>query len=67
MPLSYKPEGSKFETQLVERTSSIYILLPAALGPVVHSATNRNEYQKQKNNVSGSRAGQVLSADSLTL
>jgi hypothetical protein len=24
--------------------------LPAALGPGVHSASNRNEYQKQKNN-----------------
>jgi hypothetical protein len=28
-------------------------LLPAALGPGVHSASNRNEYLKQKNNVSG--------------
>jgi hypothetical protein len=27
-------------------------LLPAALGPGVYSASNRNEYQKQKNNVS---------------
>jgi hypothetical protein len=25
-------------------------VLPAALGPGVHSASNRNEYQKQKNN-----------------
>jgi hypothetical protein len=33
--------------------SSIYLILPAALGPGVHSASNRNEYQKQKNNVSG--------------
>jgi hypothetical protein len=32
---------------------SIYVILPAALGPPVNSATNRNEYQKQKNNVSG--------------
>jgi hypothetical protein len=31
---------------------SIYLILPAALGPGVHSASNRNEYQKQKN-VSG--------------
>jgi hypothetical protein len=28
-------------------------VLPAALGLVVYSASNRNEYQKQKNNVSG--------------
>jgi hypothetical protein len=25
-------------------------ILPAALGPGVYSASNRNEYQKQKNN-----------------
>jgi hypothetical protein len=31
---------------------SMYLILPAALGPGVHSASNRNEYQKQKNNVS---------------
>jgi hypothetical protein len=27
----------------------IYLLLPAALGPGVYSASNRNKYQKQKN------------------
>jgi hypothetical protein len=33
---------------------SIYLILPAALVPEVHSAPNKNEYQKQKNsNVSG--------------
>jgi hypothetical protein len=32
---------------------SIYLIIPAALGPGVYSASNRNEYQKQKNNVSG--------------
>jgi hypothetical protein len=32
---------------------SIYLILLAALGPEVYSASNRNEYQKQKNNVSG--------------
>jgi hypothetical protein len=31
---------------------SIYLILPAALGPGDYSASNRNEYQKQKNNVS---------------
>jgi hypothetical protein len=35
-----------------EVNSSIYVILPAALGPGVHSASNKNEYQKQKNNVS---------------
>jgi hypothetical protein len=33
--------------------SSIYLILPAALGPEVHSAFNRNEYQKHTNNISG--------------
>jgi hypothetical protein len=31
---------------------SIYISLSAVLGPEVYSASNRSEYQKQKNNVS---------------
>jgi hypothetical protein len=31
----------------------IFLVLPAALGPWVYSASNRNEYQKQKNTVSG--------------
>jgi hypothetical protein len=35
-----------------EENFSIYLILPAALCPGVHSASNRNEYQKQKNNVS---------------
>jgi hypothetical protein len=32
---------------------SISVILQAALGPGVYSASNRNEYQKQKSNVSG--------------
>jgi hypothetical protein len=33
---------------------SIYLIFPAAMGPGVYSASNRNEYQKHKNNnVSG--------------
>jgi hypothetical protein len=32
---------------------SIYLILPAALGPGVYSVSNRNENQKQENNVSG--------------
>jgi hypothetical protein len=46
--LCYKPEASGFETQC-ERIFPIYLTLPAALGLGVHSASNRNEYQKQKN------------------
>jgi hypothetical protein len=32
---------------------SIYLILPATLGPGVHSVSDRNEYQKHKNNVYG--------------
>jgi hypothetical protein len=35
------------------RLLSSYLILPVALGPGVYSASNRNEYQKHKNNVSG--------------
>jgi hypothetical protein len=34
-------------------SSQIYLILPVAPGPRVYSASDRNEYQKQKNNVSG--------------
>jgi hypothetical protein len=39
--LRYRPEGRGFVT------------LPAALSHGVYSASNINEYQKQKNNISG--------------
>jgi hypothetical protein len=58
--LCYKPEGSGFETQWGELIISIYLILPAALGPGVYSATNRNENQKI---FVGSRARPVLMAD----
>jgi hypothetical protein len=35
---------------------SIYLILPAGLGSGVYSAPNRNEYQKQKNIVSGEQS-----------
>jgi hypothetical protein len=35
---------------------SIYLILPAAMGPGVYSASARNEYQKQKNNASGEQS-----------
>jgi hypothetical protein len=40
-------------TDEVNEFSSVYPILPAALGPGVCSSSNRNEYQKQKNNVCG--------------
>jgi hypothetical protein len=50
--LCYKPEGREFEIRWGEWMFSIYLILTPALGPEVYSAFNRNEYQKQKNNVS---------------
>jgi hypothetical protein len=44
----------------------MYPILPAALGPGVYSASNRNEYQKQKIIMFlGSRVQLVRRADSL--
>jgi hypothetical protein len=44
--LCYKPEGLEFETKWGEWIFSIYLILPIALGPGVHSASNRNKYHK---------------------
>jgi hypothetical protein len=46
--LRYKLESRGFESWWGCWISSIYLILPAALGPGVDSASNRNEYQKQK-------------------
>jgi hypothetical protein len=35
---------------------SIYVILPAELVPGAYLASNRNEYQKQKNNVLGEKS-----------
>jgi hypothetical protein len=45
--LRYKPEGRELETRCGELIFSI------SLGPGVYSASNRNEYKNQKNNVPG--------------
>jgi hypothetical protein len=46
--LCYKPKVRRFETRWGEWIFSIHLILPAELGPGVYSASNRNEYQKQK-------------------
>jgi hypothetical protein len=38
---------------MVKEFFSIHLILPAALGPGVYSASKTNEYQKQKNNIFG--------------
>jgi hypothetical protein len=54
-PLRHLATSRKFAGSILDDNdfSSIYLTLSAALGPEVQSVTNRNEYQKQKNNVSG--------------
>jgi hypothetical protein len=44
---------------------TIYLILPAALGPGVYLASSRNEYQKQKNMFLESRARLVREAYNL--
>jgi hypothetical protein len=51
--LYYKPEGRGFEIRRGERIFSIYLIISVALGNGVNSSSNRHEYQKQINNVSG--------------
>jgi hypothetical protein len=63
--LRYKPEGSGFETRSGKLVFSIYLIIPAALGPGVHLASNRNEYQHHINNIYGSKVRPVRSADNL--
>jgi hypothetical protein len=46
-----KVAGSRPEE--VNEFFSMYLILPAALGPGVYSVCNWNEYQKQKNNICG--------------
>jgi hypothetical protein len=41
-------------------------ILPAALDPGVYSASNRNEYQKQKNKFFGIKGRLSRKADNLT-
>jgi hypothetical protein len=51
--LCYKPEGQRFETRRCKLFFfSIYLILPAALGPGDYEASHTNECQKQRN-VSG--------------
>jgi hypothetical protein len=50
--LSWKVTGSGLDDFI--EFFSIYLILPAALGPGFYTASNRNEYRKHKdNNVSG--------------
>jgi glutamine synthetase len=55
--LCYKPAGRRFETRLGNLNVPIYLILPAALGPVVYSASNRIVPETEiKENVSGEKS-----------
>jgi hypothetical protein len=58
-------EKSWVRDPMMSIISSIYLIRPTALGPGVYSAYNRNEYQKQKNNVLVSKVRPVSRADKL--
>jgi hypothetical protein len=45
----------------------MYITVLDAVGSGVYSGSNRNEYQKQKNNVPGGKLRPVRKADNLFL
>jgi hypothetical protein len=65
--LCYKPKGGSSRPDEVDEFFPIYLILPAALGPGVYSAFNRNKYQKQKKKLFlGSRVQPVRRADNLT-
>jgi hypothetical protein len=64
--LFYNPEGRGFENRWGECILTIYLILLAAPGPGVYSASSINKYQKQKNHVSGEQTGSVRRADNLT-
>jgi hypothetical protein len=64
--LYHKLEDRGFDSQLGHWIFSIYLILPAALGPGVYSASYRNEHQKQKEMFLGSRVRLAHEADNLT-
>jgi hypothetical protein len=56
----------KFETKRVDWIFSIYLILPAALGPGVYKASNRNQYQKQKKCFGGVERGRCVRLTTLS-
>jgi hypothetical protein len=62
------PEVGAFYSHRREtlKTKILNLILPTTLGPGVHSASNRNEYQKQKRMFLRSKGRPVRTADNLT-
>jgi hypothetical protein len=64
--LCYRPEGRGFETQRGEWIFSIYLILPATLGPRVHSDSETST-RSRKIALLGSKARSVHRADNLSV
>jgi hypothetical protein len=64
--LCCKPEVRVFDSDQVFEFLSIYLILSAALGPLVYSASNRNKHQKQKKMFLGYRTRSVHKGVHLT-
>jgi hypothetical protein len=58
--LCYKPEDRRFKARWCGWISWICLILPAALGTGIHSAPNRNEYQKHKKYFWGVQRGRCV-------
>jgi hypothetical protein len=60
--------GFKYRTRdHLQGLENVYLILPVALGPGVYSATNINEYQKERKEMFlGSRARPARKTDRLT-
>jgi hypothetical protein len=64
--LRYKPGGREFEIRCGECLLSIYLILPAVLGPEVYSVSKRNAFHSQKNALGGVKRRPVRKAYNLT-
>jgi hypothetical protein len=60
--LCYKSEGRELETRRVKYIILIYVILLAALGPGIYSASYRKEDQQQTHNCLRNRSRPALEA-----
>jgi hypothetical protein len=65
MQLCYKPESSEVRDPMRSINFLIYLILQAALGPRVYSASNRNEYQEHKNVLGAVERGRCVGLTTL--
>jgi hypothetical protein len=76
MQMNFRLKGTRVSTTFQKASSTemeeeckqlyvIYLIFPAVLGSGVYSASNRIEYQKHKNNVSGGNSGWCIGLTNL--